>query len=53
MVKSLPANPGDVGLIIGFGRIHMPQSNQTQAPQLLSPCAATAEPVHSRAHGPQ
>ena len=27
VVKNLPANAGDVGLIHGLGRFHMPQSN--------------------------
>ena len=40
-----PADAGDMGLIPGPGRSHVPQSNEAGAPQLLSP--------HSRAHRPQ
>ena len=41
MVKSLPANAGDMGSIPGLGRFHMTQGNQAHVPQLLS--------LHSRA----
>ena len=44
MVKNLPANAGDMGLIPGPGRSHMPWSNQAQMPQLLSPCSRAQEP---------
>ena len=27
MVKNSPANAGDMGLILGLGRFHMPQGN--------------------------
>ena len=37
MVRSLPANAEDVGLITGLGRFHMPGRNEAHAPQLLSP----------------
>ena len=43
MDKNLPANSGDTVSIPGPGRFHMPRSNWTEAPQLLSPRAATAE----------
>ena len=55
MVKNLSCNAEDTGLILGLGRSHMPQGNETHAPQLLSqlsrahelqllsPCAATTE----------
>ena len=43
MVKNLPANAADTGLILGPGRPHIPQGNQARAPQLLSP--HTREPV--------
>ena len=36
VVKNLPANAGDVGLIPGLGRTHMQWSNLAHAPQLLS-----------------
>ena len=45
MVKNPPANAGDMGLIPGLGRSHMPRGNEAHAPQLLS--------LHSRAHEPQ
>ena len=45
MVKNLPANAEDTGTSPGPGRSHMPQSNETRAPQLLS--------LHSRAREPQ
>ena len=32
-----PASARDVGLIPGPGRVHMPQSNEAQAPQILKP----------------
>ena len=37
MVKNPPANAGDMGLIPGLGGVHMPQSNQTCGPEILSP----------------
>ena len=36
LVKNLPANAGDTGLIPGLGRSHMPHNNEARAPQLLS-----------------
>ena len=45
VVKNPPANAGDMGLIPGPGRSHMPWSIKARAPQLLS--------LHSRAHKPQ
>ena len=36
MVKNPPANAGDTGSSPGSGRSHMPRSNETRAPQLLS-----------------
>ena len=53
VVKNPPANAGDMGLIPGPGRFHMPRSNYARAPQLLSPHAATAEARAPRAHAPQ
>ena len=35
VVRSLPANAGDMGLIPGLGRFHMPQNSETRAPQTL------------------
>ena len=37
MVESLPANAGDIGLIPGPGRFHMPRDGLVRAAQLLSP----------------
>ena len=37
VVKSLPANTGDMGSIPGLGRFHMTQGNQARVPQLPSP----------------
>ena len=39
VVKSLPANTGDLGSIPDPGRSHMPWSNQACAQQLLSLCS--------------
>ena len=36
VVKNLPANAGDTGLIAGLGRVHVPPSNQAREPQLQS-----------------
>ena len=45
MVKNPPANAGDMGLIPGQGRSHMPWSNYVHALQLLN--------LRSRAREPQ
>ena len=37
VVKNPPANAGDMGLIPGLGKFHMPVE------QLISPCATTTE----------
>ena len=37
VAKSPPANAGDMDLIPGPGRFHMPQGHQAQGPQLLKP----------------
>ena len=62
VVKNLPANAEDKGSIPGLRRSHMPWSNWTLAPQLLSLCPRAWEPwllgqvrqllkaAHSRAH---
>ena len=62
VVKSLPANAGDMGSIPAPGGYHMPRSNQARKPQLLSlrsrarepqllsPCATTTEARAPRAH---
>ena len=47
MVNNLPVNArdaGDLGLIAGLGRSHMPWSNQGHAAQLLSGCSRAWEP---------
>ena len=49
MDKNLPASAGDLGLIPGPGRSHVPQSNQLHVPQLLSLRAVTAEDQVPRA----
>ena len=36
VVENLPANAGDTGSSPGLGRPHMPRSNWTREPQLLS-----------------
>ena len=48
VVESLPANAGDTGSGPGLGRSHMPRSNKTREPQILSLrvwslCSATRE----------
>ena len=53
-----PANAGDMGLIIGPERFHIPQSNYPCAPQLSSLCSRVCDPqllkpVHPRTHAPQ
>ena len=50
VVESLPANAGDTGSSPGLGGSHMPRSNWTREPQLLSLrvwslCSATREAV--------
>ena len=45
VVENLPANAGDTGSSTGLGRSHMPRSNWTREPQLLS--------LRSRAREPQ
>ena len=45
VVKKPPASAGDTGSSPGPGRSHMPQSNETRVPQLLS--------LRSRAREPQ
>ena len=47
VVKDLPDNTGDMSLIPGTGRPHMPRSNEatTTEPMLQSPEAATTEPM--------
>ena len=36
VVKNPPANPGDMSLIPGLGRSHMPRGSSAWGPQLLS-----------------
>ena len=40
----MPANAGDMGLISGLGRSHMPQRKWVHAPQLLSLCSGAWKP---------
>ena len=44
VVGNLPANAGDMGLILDAGRSHMPQSNKFRAPQLLILRSRACEP---------
>ena len=44
-VKNPPANAGKLGLISGLGRFHMLWGNWDRVPRLLSPQAASTEPV--------
>ena len=44
VIKNPPANAGDTGSIPGQERSHMPQSNKTCVPQLLSLCSRAREP---------
>ena len=41
--KNSPASAGDTGSVPGPGRSHMPQSNKSPGPQLLSPCSTAWE----------
>ena len=49
VVENLLTNAGDMGLILGLGRSHMPQSSQVPAPHgwagALDSRAATSEPT--------
>ena len=52
VVKNSPANAGDVGLILGPGQSHNPQSSEAHGPQtmkllLWSPGAATILSPHA------
>ena len=65
MVKTLPANEGDTGLIFGPGGSHLPWDNKAHMPQplslhsrawelqLLSPQATAIEAHTPRAHALQ
>jgi len=58
VVKNHPANSGGTGSIPDPGRSHMPQSNETCAPQLLGLCSGAWEPQlqkpeHPKARAPQ
>ena len=48
VVKNLPANTGDVGLIPGPGRSHMSRNNETPVPQLLSLSSESREATAMR-----
>ena len=51
--KNPPAKAGDTGLIPGLGRLHMPQSNRTLAPQQRKPTRPTREATAVRSLSPQ
>ena len=58
VVKNLPENAKDMGLIPGSGRFHMLWGNGAQVPQLLSLCSRVQvpkllKPKYSRVHDPQ
>ena len=53
VVKNPPANGGDTGSSPGPQRSHMPRSNESNVPQLLSLCATATEAHTPRAHAPQ
>ena len=50
MVQNLSANAGDIGLIPGLGRLHIPWGNwaTTTEPAFYSPCSATEEATAKR-----
>jgi len=49
--KNPPANAGNMGLIPGLGRFHMPRSNEAPVSQLLKP--SCLEPVLHNKRTPQ
>ena len=55
VVKNLPANAEDMGLISGLGRSHIQRSNKAWAtaaePVLQSPCSATRETTTMKSPG--
>ena len=53
VAKSLPANVGNMGSILGPKRFHVYQSNSAHAPQLLRPWAVTTEARAPRPCAPQ
>ena len=48
VVKSLPANAGDMGSVPGQGNLHMPQGNTARVPQLLKPTCLELVPYSKR-----
>ena len=48
VLKNLPANAGDAGLIPGFGKSHIPWGNYACVPQLLSPCCRACAPQQEK-----
>ena len=50
MVKKLPDNAGDTGLILNLVRSHMPQINKAHALQLLNLCSRASERQLLRPH---
>ena len=58
VVKNPPASAGDRNSIPDPGRCHVPRSNKSREPQLLSLCSRARElqllnPVHPTAHALQ
>ena len=43
MVKNVPGNAGDRGLVPSLGRSHMSRGHQAQMPQLVSPWSGARE----------
>ena len=48
VAKNLPVSAGEVGLISGLGRFHMPCGNQARVPQLLSLCSRARAPQQKK-----
>ena len=48
MLKNLPGNAGDMGLIPGLGRFHLPRSNEACVPRPLIPGSAAREATAMR-----
>ena len=54
MVKNPPSNAGDAGSIPGRGtKIPHPAGQLSPAPQLLSPCTSSREPVCRKLQSPR
>ena len=46
VVKNLPANAEDMGLISALEKFHMPRGNKAQTPQLMRPVDSRARAWH-------